>query len=52
MVEEISLNLQEYLLVGRSLTMDSKVMLQAIEANLASSIQRVSGEVSIKQFSD
>ena len=49
-VEEILLKLQEYWLsgkVGRLKTMDSQAVLQLIEANLASSIQRVSGELSI-----
>ena len=37
--------------LGKLKTMDSKAMLQAIEANLVSSTQRVSGELHILQTS-
>ena len=44
-------NLDDQVWPGRAKTMDSKVVLQAIESNLVSITCRVSGELSIPQSS-
>ena len=43
-------NLDNQARLGKSENMDSEAMLQAIQANLVSSIWRVSGKLSISQF--